>query len=59
MEWGYGVADPVEADDGVDDDGEVVHPYLFVSQRLSQELVLCVWITETPVVIYIPEACVD
>jgi len=59
VQWGDGVEDPVESDDGVDDNGEVVHPDFLVPQCLSQELILRVGIAETPIIVHVPEASVD
>lgn len=53
------VENPIEAKDGVDDHGGVVHPNFLVTQGLSQEWVLSTWVAETPIIVNIPETCVD
>ena len=46
---------PVESQDWINAHGSVVPPHLFVSEFLPQEWVLGMRVTETPVVVNVPE----
>lgn len=59
LEWDDGVEDPVEAKEGVDGHGEVVHPDFFVAEGLAEERVFGAGVAERPVVVDVPEAGVD
>ena len=54
-----GVEDPVEAEEGVDGHGEVVHPDFLVAEGLAEEGVFGAGVAERPVVVDVPEAGVD
>ena len=41
------VKDPVEAEDGIDYHGEVVNPWAFVAEDVTEKGVLGIWIAQT------------
>jgi len=43
----YGVKNPVEAENWINDHGGVIHPYLFESQVLAQKTVFRSWVDKT------------
>lgn len=54
-----GVHDPIEPEEGVDDDGGVVPPDFLVAEFLAEKTVFGVRVAETPVVVDVPEASVE
>ena len=40
-----GVEDPIEAEDWVEDHGNIVDPGVFVAQDVAKKWVFCVWVT--------------
>jgi hypothetical protein len=54
-----GVEYPAEPQDGIDCYGRIVDPDFVVCEYLPQETMVCVWYTELPVVVHVPEARVQ
>jgi hypothetical protein len=59
LEVKNGIENPVEAQNRVDHYSKVVHPYFLIAQSLSEERMFGTRITETPVVVDVPETAVD
>lgn len=43
----YGVEDPVEPEEGVEDHGEVVDPGAFIAKDIAEKGMFCIGVTET------------
>lgn len=55
----YGVEDPVEAEDGVNDHGEVVEARVLVAKDVAKEGIFGVRVEETPVHSKIPDGAIN
>lgn len=53
------VHNPIVPQDRINAHSSIVPPHFLVSQLLAQEGMLGMWVTETPVVVDVPEARVD